>query len=71
MVPPLHKRLHFSKEVPLPSLNFILHPIEDNAIFGWGGGGGGRINDGSGFLCYSYVFVSSKSFCVVRRLTGS
>ena len=70
MVPPLHKRLHFSKEVPLPSLNFILNSIEDNLIFGdiWLGG---RINEGSGFLCYSYVFVSSKSFCVVGRLTGS
>ena len=32
---------------------------------------GGRINEGSGFLCYSYVFVSSKSFCVAEQLVGS
>ena len=32
---------------------------------------GGRINEGSGFLFYNYVFVSSKSFWVAEQLAGS
>ena len=32
----------------------------DNEIFGWGGGGGGRVSERSGFCTYIFVTILSK-----------
>ena len=50
MKSPIKQRVHFIKEVVLPSLT------SDDVTFGWGGGGG-EVSEGSGiYLCFCYYF---------------